>query len=181
MKLFFKRAPEVHAMLGRLLSVAVNDSSNQDIHDRALLYYRILSTDLTVAGKLFKSQNELGLHELSELGFAESKDYEQNNKVFVEFNTLAVIYGISSNRFIADEYQLKLENLPVVESFKVVTPSYGQTVDSSPTVSVVVKDTNVTSTSNGSVNLLDWDDDIPVVATVHTTNSSTIIDMLGNT
>jgi hypothetical protein len=50
MKLFFKRAPEVHSMLGRLLSSAVNDSSNQDIHDRALLYYRILSTDLTVAG-----------------------------------------------------------------------------------------------------------------------------------
>jgi hypothetical protein len=47
-------------------------------------------------------------------GFAESKDDEQNNKVFVEFNTLAVIYGISSNRFIADEYQLKLENLPVL-------------------------------------------------------------------
>jgi hypothetical protein len=30
-------------MLGRLLSSAVNDFSSQDLHDRALLYYRLLS------------------------------------------------------------------------------------------------------------------------------------------
>jgi len=32
MKLFFKRPPEMVAMLGRLLSRAVNDNSNQDVH-----------------------------------------------------------------------------------------------------------------------------------------------------
>jgi AP-4 complex subunit beta-1 len=41
--LFFKRPPEMVAMLGRLLVAAVNDAANQDVHDRALLYYRLLS------------------------------------------------------------------------------------------------------------------------------------------
>ena len=42
MKLLFKRAPEVQRMQGRLLAKATEDVSNQDLHDRALLYYRLL-------------------------------------------------------------------------------------------------------------------------------------------
>lgn len=38
-QLFFKRPPECRALLGGLLASAVNDP-NQDVHDRALLYYR---------------------------------------------------------------------------------------------------------------------------------------------
>ena len=52
MKLFFKRAPEMQAMLGRLLLAATNDTSNQDTHDRALFYYRLLATDVEVAQKV---------------------------------------------------------------------------------------------------------------------------------
>lgn len=43
MKLFFLRPPEVQGMLGRLLAAATNDVGNQDVHDRALLYYRLLT------------------------------------------------------------------------------------------------------------------------------------------
>ena len=43
-KLFFKRPPETHAMLGRMLEAATNDISSQDLHDRALFYYRLLET-----------------------------------------------------------------------------------------------------------------------------------------
>ena len=38
-KLFFKRPPECQALLGTVLAAAVADQ-NQDVHDRALLYYR---------------------------------------------------------------------------------------------------------------------------------------------
>ena len=47
MKLFFKRPPEMQKMLGRLLKSAINDLANQDVHDRALLYHRLLSTDVS--------------------------------------------------------------------------------------------------------------------------------------
>ena len=38
-KLFFKRPPESQLLLGGLLSAGVQDD-NQDVHDRALLYFR---------------------------------------------------------------------------------------------------------------------------------------------
>ena len=47
MKLFFKRPPEMQLMLGRLLKSAINDLAYQDVHDRALLYHRLLSTDVS--------------------------------------------------------------------------------------------------------------------------------------
>ena len=38
-QLFFKRPPECRAMLGAVLAAGLNDA-HQDVHDRALLYYR---------------------------------------------------------------------------------------------------------------------------------------------
>ena len=38
-KLFFKRPPECQRLLGTVLAAAMSDA-NQDVHDRALLYYR---------------------------------------------------------------------------------------------------------------------------------------------
>lgn len=39
-------------MLGRLLARAVNDVSSQDLHDRALLYHRLLKHDPEVARRV---------------------------------------------------------------------------------------------------------------------------------
>ena len=38
-KLFFRRPPECQKLLGNVLAAASSDT-NQDVHDRALLYYR---------------------------------------------------------------------------------------------------------------------------------------------
>lgn len=46
MKLFFKRPPEIQKMLGRLFATAIQDDSHADVHDRALFYYRLLSTNV---------------------------------------------------------------------------------------------------------------------------------------
>lgn len=45
MKLFFARAGEMQGMLGRLLKAATADAADVDVHDRALLYYRLLAAD----------------------------------------------------------------------------------------------------------------------------------------
>jgi hypothetical protein len=46
MKLLFKRAPEMQPVMGQLLRTALDDSSNVDVRDRALLYYRLLRQHL---------------------------------------------------------------------------------------------------------------------------------------
>lgn len=109
MCLFFKRPPEMHAMLGRLLSLAVNDTNNQDVHDRALLYYRLLSAnELEAAKSLFATSvlEQPLMPAASGFVFAEDLDDDLRQKVFREFNTLAVIYGMPSSQFVDDKYQL---------------------------------------------------------------------------
>jgi AP-4 complex subunit beta-1 len=117
MKMFFQRPPEVHAMLGRLLKHAVDDTSSQDLHDRALLYYRLLSSgNISVAATMFTSSRDakVGQVQLQDAqgraegvkAFAEEANYEILEKIFQEFNTLAVVYNKPSVQFIDEKYQL---------------------------------------------------------------------------
>ena len=48
-KLFFKRPPEMQAMLGRLFKACLADGESSLVRDRALLYYRILRKDIKEA------------------------------------------------------------------------------------------------------------------------------------
>ena len=165
MKIFFKRPPEMQLMLGRLLLKAVGDVSNQDVHDRALMYYRLLSTDVNVASRLFQGQHEIST--VVTEGFAESKDSDLRAKIFSEFNTLAVVYGTSSDRFIDDMYQLKLENAPMTDSFNLQSPLVPSHIPNIPQVIT----NQATPAQVESVNLLDWGD----VATPSQPSSSSIL------
>lgn len=109
-------------MLGRLLSAAVNDFSSQDLHDRALLYYRLLTVSLAPtfcpprltphptirpladypppAAALL--QTDLNVARTVILGhkskliatdFAEERDTGLRDKLYAEFNTLSILYG----------------------------------------------------------------------------------------
>lgn len=103
MKLFFQRPPEVQAMLGRLLRKAVNDTSNQDLHDRALLCYRLLASNIRTAESVFAvGAATRGI----EGDFAEKKEVSLKKKIFGEFNTLAVTFGMPSEQFVEEKYQL---------------------------------------------------------------------------
>lgn len=48
-KLFFKRAPEVHKMLGQFLEQIIKTSVDTDLKQRAVFYYRLLKTDINLA------------------------------------------------------------------------------------------------------------------------------------
>ena len=48
-KLFFKRPAEMQHMLGRLLEAAIADASFTDVHDSAMMYYRMLQSDVNAA------------------------------------------------------------------------------------------------------------------------------------
>eukprot|EP01027_Heterolobosea_sp_BB2_P010595 GEZU01015533.1.p1 GENE.GEZU01015533.1~~GEZU01015533.1.p1 ORF type:complete len:180 (+),score=61.01 GEZU01015533.1:42-581(+) len=94
MKLFFRRAPEMHKMLGRLLSDAVADYSHADVRDRALLYYRMLTKNPDEAQRVIGSKKDLIIH------FSEEEN-EFQDRLFEEFNTLSVVFNEPSERFLA--------------------------------------------------------------------------------
>lgn len=109
MKLFFQRPPEIQKMLGKLFKKALNDSSDQDLHDRALLYYRLISSNVEAAKLLFVSGGPMNAlidqNNNYLVDFAENKDFDHKRKIFYEFNTLAVIFDISSDQLIDPKFQ----------------------------------------------------------------------------
>lgn len=98
LKLFFKRPPEMQSMLGRLLQAAINDSNHQDVRDRALLYYRLLERQSTeqAAAVVAQFRTEEPVHQ-----FTEMVESDLREKLFQEFNTLAIVYNKPSELFIA--------------------------------------------------------------------------------
>jgi hypothetical protein len=105
MKLFLVRPPEVQHMLGRLLAKATDDVSSQDLHDRALAYYRLLRSGMVesvVKTNVTISQN-----------FCEENDADLRAALLEEFNTLSILYGKTSENFIAPEYQVHYKRMPV--------------------------------------------------------------------
>lgn len=105
MKLFFKRPPEMQAMLGRLLAAAVNDTGNQDVHDRALLYYRLLSTNVMKTEGIFKRLSDDSNTHNANIPDGDT-DIESLDQVYKEFNTLSVIYGKPCVHFLDEKYLL---------------------------------------------------------------------------
>lgn len=95
MKLFFKRAPEMQKMLGRLLKKAIEDTSKVDVRDRALLFYRLLQVDLNEA------QTVVTCPKITVApGFLDAEAVELQEKIFLEFNSLCPIYEKPSSKFV---------------------------------------------------------------------------------
>ena len=124
-KLFFRRPGEMQHMLGRLLDAAIADASFTDVHDRALLYYRLLQHDVHKASQiLLRASNvdgpflEEAPSELSDKIFEEVSSSSKQHctasmsatdtppihpSLSLQFNTLSVIYGEAAERFITNE------------------------------------------------------------------------------
>jgi len=103
LKLFFKRPKELKPILGQLFVKALEDVSNPDVHDRAMFYYRLLSSNIDKCRQLLSGKPTLGK------GFIEEQDGAEVDKLLEEFNSLSVIYGESSERFIKTEITVEEE------------------------------------------------------------------------
>lgn len=95
-KLFFKRPGEMQKMLGRLLAAAIADASNVDVHDRALFYHRLLTSDPEAARKVVQGD---GGHVES---FLEEGGAEVREQLMESFGTLAVVYAQPEERWLPD-------------------------------------------------------------------------------
>lgn len=86
MKLFFKRPPEMRAMLEIALQAGCLDA-DQDVHDRAAAYVRLLARDPDAAARVVGGE-KAPVHNFSDA--AENEKYAP--QIFDEFNTLSVLY-----------------------------------------------------------------------------------------
>eukprot|EP01031_Cornospumella_fuschlensis_P030760 gene30760-37165_t len=102
-KLFVQRPPEMQRILGRLFKRALNDSSHQDLRDRALLYYRLLQTDVQALGDIVCAGPPCA--SLQGQQFAEDKDTAHAREVFQDFNSLAVVFDAPSTQFVQEKYR----------------------------------------------------------------------------
>lgn len=75
-KLFFKRPPEVQKMLGRLFKACLADGVNATVHDRALLYYRLLRTNVREASSV------IGGERAAVGGFHDEQSQQVKDKIF---------------------------------------------------------------------------------------------------
>ena len=96
-KLFFKRAPETKRILGQFFEQLIKNANETDLKQKAVLYYRLLKTDIAMAQKVVQGTPE----KISE--FYEDKNEELRERLFLEFNSLSVVYQKPSERFLKDQ------------------------------------------------------------------------------
>lgn len=119
LNLFFTRPPEVQQMLGRLLKKAAEDVSSQDLHDRALFYYRLLrsSPDPTVAKSVISKSMKMSASQ-----FTEEDNSELRAALMDEFNTLCTVYRCKPENFIDEENIVPFVRLPTDHPLAAASP-----------------------------------------------------------
>lgn len=92
-KLFLKRAPEMHYSLEVLFKTIFEQAESTDLLDRAWFYYKLLEKDPYVADQIVNSaKNPI------EMFYEDYKD-DKLDLLMQEFNTLSVIYQKPSKNF----------------------------------------------------------------------------------
>ncbi|EEE55019.1 hypothetical protein OsJ_02672 [Oryza sativa Japonica Group] len=151
MKCFFKRPPETQMALGATLTAGLSDT-HQDVHDRALFYYRLLQYDPAVAERVVNPPKQ------AVSVFADTQSSEIKDRIFDEFNSLSVVYQKPSYMFTDKEhrgpfeYSEDLTNLAVgaETTENTISAQRYQESDNDLLLSTSDKEDNATATSNGS-------------------------------
>lgn len=73
-------------MLGQFLETVVKTAVETDLKQKAVFYYRLLKADIAMAEKIVNGDHE----KVAE--FYEDKNEEIRERLFLEFNSLSVVY-----------------------------------------------------------------------------------------
>lgn len=98
LKCFLRRPPETQKALGAALAAGLSDF-HQDVHDRALFYYRILKRDVSLAERVVNPPKQ------AVSVFADTQNNEIKDRIFDEFNSLSVLYQKPSYMFTDKEHR----------------------------------------------------------------------------
>eukprot|EP00249_Psilotum_nudum_P021679 c28199_g1_i1 orf=558-3068(-) len=151
-KCFFKRPPESQKILGAALAAGLADA-HQGVHDRALFYYRLLQHGVEVAERVINPPKQ------AVSVFADTQNSEIKDRIFDEFNSLAVVYREPSYMFLDKEHRGVFEFLddtesltPGVESAEEILPSqHVEATDNDLLLSASEKEESRGVVSNGSL------------------------------
>ncbi|CAH9074188.1 unnamed protein product [Cuscuta europaea] len=98
MKCFLRRPPETRMALGAALAAGISDF-HQDVHDRALFYYRLLQYNVSLAERVVNPPKQ------AVSVFADTQSSEIKDRIFDEFNSLSVVYQKPSYMFTDKEHR----------------------------------------------------------------------------
>ncbi|KAK8698582.1 hypothetical protein V6N13_114694 [Hibiscus sabdariffa] len=164
MKCFFKRPPETQSALGAALAAGIGDF-HQDVHDRALFYYRILRYNVSVAERVVNPPKQ------AVSVFADTQSSEIKDRIFDEFNSLSVLYQKSSYMFTDKEHRGPLEfadelgNLSIGEAaHNVISSQRVEENDKDLLLTTAEKEETRGSSNNGSVYAVPYDSSTSVFA-----------------
>ncbi|KAL5220509.1 hypothetical protein ABZP36_025222 [Zizania latifolia] len=184
MKCFFKRPPETQMALGATLAAGLSDT-HQDVHDRALFYYRLLQYDPAVAERVVNPPKQ------AVSVFADTQSSEIKDRIFDEFNSLSVVYQKPSYMFTDKEhrgpfeYSEDLSNLTVgaETSEKVISAQRYQENDNDLLLSTSDKEDIGTAASNGSASTYNAPSDLigPSLLSSQTPSETSLINPGGPT
>ncbi|GLI59252.1 hypothetical protein VaNZ11_001098 [Volvox africanus] len=104
-QLFFRRPAEMKTILGAALSAGIADR-HADVHDRALMYFRLLRADAGAAEKVVAPPL------MVVPWFSEALSPEAKDAIFAEFNTLSVVFQQPAAAFIERRAYHSLEAEP---------------------------------------------------------------------
>lgn len=71
-------------------------AADTDLKSRATFYYRLLKTDVTLAEKVANGEHEKIIE------FFEDRNDETKERLFLEFNSLSVVYQKPTDRYLKD-------------------------------------------------------------------------------
>ncbi|KAL6842588.1 hypothetical protein ACP4OV_027432 [Aristida adscensionis] len=151
MKCFFKRPPETQKALGATLAAGLSDT-HQDVHDRALFYYRLLQYDPAVAERVVNPPKQ------AVSVFADTQSSEIKDRIFDEFNSMSVVYQKPSYMFTDKEHRGPFEYSEDLSSLtvgaeapeNVISAQRYQENDNDLLLSTSDKEDNGTGATNGS-------------------------------
>ncbi|XP_077219797.1 adaptin family protein [Tasmannia lanceolata] len=150
LKCFLRRPPETQKALGAALAAGLADS-HQDVHDRALFYYRLLQYDVSVAERVVDPPKQ------AVSVFADNQSSEIKDRIFDEFNSLSVVYQKPSYMFTDKEHRGPFEFSEELGSLSMLTESEDnvpaqrfEANDNDLLLSISEKEENRVPTNNGS-------------------------------
>ena len=91
----------MHSILAKLYKQVLKQSFDADLRQQVLFYYKLLQQDVKLAEQIINQ--EMTNKELEEGVFYEDREVEKRERLFMEFNSLSVVYGRPSENFLKDQ------------------------------------------------------------------------------
>lgn len=86
--------------MAELFKNVLKTSTDADLRQKVVFYYKLLQQDIKIAEKIILDQEKVHTNFVD---FFEDRQSEKRERLFLEFNSLSVVYGRPSETFLKDQ------------------------------------------------------------------------------